>query len=63
MARIKIIIYDDGEGAVVEFIPDHDFDAGADNLTVAQDIAMRAMQMITDESEVIIADNEHGTIQ
>lgn len=46
MAKVTIVLTDDGEGHVsVDFIPEPDYEGDAD-LTPAQDSAMKAMMAI-----------------
>lgn len=52
MAKITLIIEDDGDGnATVEFIPDPDFDGDSEDLTPAQHLSMKVMNVIVDDEE------------
>lgn len=62
MAKIRILITDDEDGrAVVEFIPDPDFEGDDDDLTDAQHLAMRVIEFV--ELEALAANGEGMFLQ
>lgn len=52
MAKITFILRDEGDGVVLTFIPEPDFDGDSDDLTGAQAAAMDAMAAIIDDVEI-----------